>query len=73
MSDLKLELTNGRTIVCDSVEDNPDGVSFIKVLGADGKEIAYWTADEWEEEPILVMGAIMGALAGSSLGGHSAN
>jgi hypothetical protein len=66
MADLHLKLKNGRSIVCDSAEDNPEGVSFVQVLDADGEEVAYWDSQEWADEPIEVMGAIMGALAGGN-------
>jgi hypothetical protein len=26
-----------------------------------GREVAYWSCDEWAEDPQLVMGAILGA------------
>jgi hypothetical protein len=39
--------------------DVPD---YVRVCDPLGREIAYWTSDEWAEDPQLVMGAILGAL-----------
>ena len=48
----------GRRIVFPA---HPAECGYIRVIDAKGKEIAYWDALEWEEEPTTVMGAIMGA------------
>lgn len=40
------------TAVCD----------YVRTVDPLGREIAYWTADEWEEDPEVVMGAILGSL-----------
>lgn len=40
----------------------PEEVDYVRVLDPKGREIAYWCADEWEEAPQEVMGAILGAL-----------
>ena len=40
----------------------PDDVDYVRVLDPKGREIAYWCSDEWEESPMEVMGAILGAL-----------
>jgi hypothetical protein len=39
----------------------PEDCSYVRVCNDNGDEIAYWTADEWREEPEQVMGAIIGA------------
>lgn len=41
-------------------EDTP---SYVRVTDPLGREIAYWISDELQEDPELVMGAILGALA----------
>lgn len=56
-----IQLANGNTIRTDTYDDNPDGSSYVRVCAPDGREIAYWTYTEWEEDPQLVMGAILGA------------
>ena len=40
----------------------PNEVDYVRVLDPLGREIAYWVADEWQEAPQEVMGAILGAL-----------
>ena len=39
-----------------------DVVDYVRVCDPLGREIAYWNSDEWEEDPQVVMGAIIGAL-----------
>ncbi len=41
---------------------NPNGTDYVRVLAANGGEIVYWTADEWRDDPEVVMGAICGAM-----------
>lgn len=38
---------------------------YVQVVDVVGNEVAYWDYKEWEEDPILVMGAMVNALAGS--------
>jgi hypothetical protein len=40
----------------------PNEVDYVRVLDPLGREVAYWVADEWQEAPQEVMGAILGAL-----------
>jgi len=35
---------------------------YVRTVDPLGREIAYWVADEWKEDPALVMGAILGSL-----------
>lgn len=37
-------------------------LDYVRVCDPLGREIAYWTCDEWADDPQLVMGAILGAL-----------
>lgn len=37
-------------------------LTYVRVCDPLGRELAYWTYDEWQEDPQLVMGAIIGAL-----------
>lgn len=41
---------------------HPDECDYVRVCDPLGREIAYWTADEWKEQPEEVMGAIIGAV-----------
>lgn len=38
-------------------------LDYVRVCDPLGREVAYWVSDEWEQDPQLVMGAILGALA----------
>ena len=50
-----------------SAEVEPCGVTYVRLVDRRGVECAMWTYDEWEEDPQLVMGAILGALVGGPL------
>ena len=50
-------------LVFPSADTNPRGCDYVRVVGEEFVECGYWTFQEWEEEPISVMGAIMGAIA----------
>lgn len=53
----------GQYCVYPSASTEPSGVSYVRFVTArTGVELAYWTADEWKEDPKGVMGAILGAL-----------
>lgn len=41
--------------------------SYIRIVNADGTENGYWHCDEWEDEPLLVMGAILASASGREL------
>ena len=43
----------------------PEECSYIRVTDRADHEIAYWTSNEWAEDPEIVMGAILGALKGN--------
>lgn len=40
----------------------PQECDYVRVV-VDGYEVAYWTSEEWQESPKLVMGAFLGAVA----------
>lgn len=58
----RLELPDGYWLCFPSYDMQQDGVDYVRLMAADGLEIAYWIYDEWQQEPQLVMGAIMGAI-----------
>ena len=47
-------LGSQRQICCPK---QPDECSYVRVV-VDGLEIAYWIADEWRDDPAIVMGAL---------------
>lgn len=64
MPEVRLTIAeSGRVLAFEGADDNPNGTDYIRVLDEAGQEVAYWSQDEWREEPEFVMGAIMGALA----------
>ena len=40
----------------------PENCFYVRLTDSDGNELVYWHYNEWQEDPKLVMGAIMGAL-----------
>ena len=60
----RIPLSKGRTLCCESTEQNEGGTSYVRILDKDEIEIAYWNSEEWTEEPQEVMGALMGAIKG---------
>lgn len=50
----------GREIRCPAF---PASCDYVRIV-VDGLEIAYWVSDEWREDPMQVMGAILGAAKG---------
>jgi hypothetical protein len=51
---------NGFQLRYSAQGETPD---YVRVCDPAGREIAYWVSDEWRDDPELVMGAILGALA----------
>lgn len=43
------------------------GGSYVRVVMEDGSENGYWHADEWQEDPVGVMGAILASASGIEL------
>lgn len=64
MSEVTIKLLNGNIIK--SGCSTPDFISgeYVQLCNSEGKEIAYWDHSEWQEDPILVMGAILNSAAG---------
>ena len=54
---VELELTNGCKIR--SGGEQFMAGAFVQVVNSNDCEIGYWSANEWEEEPEQVMGAIL--------------
>lgn len=48
-------------------EATPEGVHAIRVCSADDQEMGYWTADEIQEDPAFVLGAILGCATNAKL------
>jgi hypothetical protein len=58
-----LHLDNGVTIVSGSESKEYIAGNWVAVFNAEGKEIGYWDAREWEEDCVQVMGAILNCAA----------
>lgn len=66
-SEVALLLENGNYLVAQSFDQNHNGTQYVRICDSQGKELYYWDAQEWADEPQNVMGAIIGAclVAGS--------
>lgn len=58
-SECVIRTINGRELRSPAA---PEPCTYVRVVGSDGNEVAYWNSLEWEEDPVGVMGAIVGAL-----------
>lgn len=56
-----IPLENGRQMRCPA---HPEECDYVRITQG-GYELAYWTSEEWGEDPKVVMGAIMGAARGA--------
>jgi len=56
--DLVLTLANGCSIATDGDANYSYG-DCVVVYDAEGNEIGQWAHEEWRDDPILVMGAIL--------------
>lgn len=55
--DIVLELSNGNMIVSSS--EKLQAGDWVSVRNSEGEERGYWHWNEWQEDPRLVMGAIL--------------
>lgn len=63
-------LVDGCTIRSGGDEDRPDCIAggYVRIVDeTTGEDVGYWTAEEWAEDPILVMGAMLNCAAGARL------
>jgi len=67
MDELIITLKDGCTLRVGHDEDSGRYGQYVRVCEPDGKEVQYWHHNEWQEDPILVMGALMCTAAGSRL------
>lgn len=57
----RTQTENGRAICCPVF---PEECSYVRVVHESGYELAYWTSDEWKDDPEVVMGSLLGAAQG---------
>ena len=62
MAEVIIELDDGCTLRSDST--TMEAGDYVRLCDNDGKEVEYWDHQEWVEEPIAVMGAIINIMAG---------
>lgn len=43
---------------------------YVRLCDGEGNELLYWDHTEWQEDPVLVMGAILNAAAGLRIDGN---
>lgn len=53
----------GQGFLCfETVDANRAGTGYVRLIDENEEELVYWDQAEWREDPIGVMGAIMGAI-----------
>jgi hypothetical protein len=57
--EIVVKLANGCTLRSGSEEFMAG--DYVRIVDPSGEEIAYWDHAEWQEDPVVVMGAIMNA------------
>ena len=62
MSEVQVETVYGEKLCFKSFEESPLGCEYVRIINSEGKEVAYWSSSEWRDDPVSVMGAIMGAI-----------
>jgi hypothetical protein len=62
-----MRLPEHQVLAFPSYEVEGDGCSYLRILDERGVELVIWDSAEWAEDPIGVMGAIMGAIYGGAL------
>lgn len=60
-AELIIPLPNGGSLCCGAVPSGQMYGDYVRICDAKGNEILYWDCQEWQEDPVLVMGAIFGA------------
>lgn len=58
--ELQIPLPNGCTLRCGEGTTHQWGGD-VRICDPQGKELLYWAADEWGDDPELVVGAIFSA------------
>ena len=56
--EIEIKLLNGVTL-CTGPDGNFAAGAYISVMSPDGNEVGYWDAGEWQDDPVMVMGAIL--------------
>lgn len=59
-----VELVDGWTLRSGCSSDDFTSGEWVRLCEPNGAEHLYWSSDEWEIDPILVMGAIINSAAG---------
>lgn len=63
-NEIAITHTNGASLLFPAY---PEQVSYVRVVDAQDREIAYWTINEVAEDPADVLGAIFGAVLGGTM------
>ena len=62
-----VQLADGCTLRSGCPNEGRESGEYVRLCDADGDEVMYWHHDEWRDDPILVMGAIINSAAGARL------
>jgi len=57
-------VANGCTLRSGSTSSDFVSGEYVRLCDPDGNELLYWDNEEWKEDPVLVMGAIINSAAG---------
>jgi hypothetical protein len=57
-----IELASGCEVRC---PPGSEDCEYVRIVNADGCELAYWHYTEFQEDPVLVLGALLGAMQSS--------
>lgn len=62
-----VELADGCTLRSGDTTGEFAAGEYVRLCDPDGREVVYWHNDEWERDPVLVMGAILRSASGIRL------
>lgn len=52
----------GQSVVFEGFDQNPNGTSYVRFIDDQERELLYYSMDEWQEDPEMVMGCIMSCI-----------
>ncbi len=69
-SEVVVKLANGMSLRSGVYNPKPGSLlsgEYVRLCDKKGRELVYWDNLEWQEDPVLVMGAILNAAAGYNI------
>tara|TARA_Y100000401_G_C8277545_1_gene201646 strand:- start:376 stop:579 length:204 start_codon:yes stop_codon:yes gene_type:complete len=62
MNEIRIPITGGQFLCFEYYTEKDKGCSYVRFVNEEGTEVAYWDYKEWQEDPKIVMGAIMACI-----------